>query len=179
MAVPVHQPVLWMTGLSGAGKSAVATLVAAQLREAGRPAVIIDGDCLRQGLSSDLDFSTAGRRENVRRAAYVASLVAAGGSVAIVALMSPTRADRALAKSIVGARHFVEVYINATLDVCEMRDTKGLYRLARAGCIEALSGVNSPYEPPENPDFEVNTNGTLEAACAGDVIAWLSTRVTS
>jgi bifunctional enzyme CysN/CysC len=146
---------VWFTGLPGAGKSTVAAAVEERLIEAGHPAFLLDGDNLRHGLNGDLGFDQDARRENVRRTAHVARLLAESGTIAIVSLVSPYAADReaACALHLAAELPFVEVFVDAPLRVCEQRDTKGLYARARAGRLAGLTGVGAPYEPPANPDL--------------------------
>ena len=152
--------ILWLTGLSGAGKTTLATALEAALLRTGVLAAVLDGDVLRAGLSRDLGFSEEDRSENIRRAGEAATLVAAAGMVAIVALISPFQADRQRAADLARARGipFAEVYVNAALTVCEQRDPKSLYRRARAGEIHDLTGIDSPYEAPLAPQLELRTD---------------------
>lgn len=152
--------VVWLTGLSGSGKSTLASALEAALVAAGRAAYVLDGDNLRHGLNADLGFSPAERAENVRRAGEVAALFADAGILVISAFISPYRADRERARAAAeriepGAFH--EVHISAPLDVCEQRDPKGLYKLARAGKIADFTGISAPYEPPEAAELEIDT----------------------
>lgn len=165
---PAPGGVIWLTGLSGAGKSTLAAHLHAALLARGRTASIIDGDELRRGLSRDLGFGSADRAENVRRAAEVAGMFAAAGVVAVVALISPLRADRRLAREILTRRQVpcAEVFVHAPLAVCEQRDPKGLYRRARTGSIPEFTGISAPYEPPENPELELRTDLAGEQECA-------------
>ncbi len=146
--------VIWLTGLSGAGKSTIARLAERKLYSDGIDAYVLDGDTLRMGLCSDLGFTEADRHENVRRAAEVAKILAQAGQVVLVALISPLRADRALARKIIG-EEFEEVFIDTSLATCEERDSKGLYRAAREGKIENFTGISAPYEAPEKPDLHI------------------------
>lgn len=156
-----QRPVIaWFTGLSGAGKSTVANAVDRQLRARGRACMVLDGDNLRHGLTSDLGFSVEDRAENVRRVAETARLMAEAGLVAIVSLISPFRAERAAARSIAGDIPFLEVFISTPLLICEERDPKGLYQRARAGRIAQFTGISSPYEAPSAPDLVVRAYGT-------------------
>jgi adenylyl-sulfate kinase len=150
--------VIWLTGLSGAGKSTIATGLDEYLTRSGRQSFILDGDLMRRGLCSDLKFSPADRRENVRRISEVASLFADAGIICIVALISPYRMDRDAARGIIGSDRFVEVFVNAPIEVCERRDPKGLYAKARAGQIAEFTGISAPYEPPDAPEVEISTN---------------------
>lgn len=151
--------VLWLTGLSGAGKSTLAMGLRRRLFERGRQVFVIDGDNLRHGLNSDLGFTPEDRAENIRRAAEVARLFADSGAIAIVALISPTRADRDHARRIVGDG-FQEIFVRASLEICEGRDPKGLYAKARAGKIPEFTGISAPYEEPDAPDLTVDTEAT-------------------
>jgi bifunctional enzyme CysN/CysC len=154
--------VLWLTGLSGAGKSSLAMPLLRRLADRGRQAYVLDGDNIRQGLNRDLGFRPEDRAENIRRAAEVAKLMADAGLVVVVALISPLAADRAAARGIVGDG-FHEVYVKADVAACEARDPKGLYRKARRGAIGEFTGVSAPYEPPAAPHLEIDTTRlTLE-----------------
>lgn len=148
--------VLWMTGLPASGKSTLAMLLESRLFSAGYCAYVLDGDNIRRGLSGDLSFSLADRTENLRRIAEVAKLMAEAGLVCIAAFISPLKVHRDEARRIIGT-DFNEVFIKASIAVCESRDPKGLYRKARAGMIAEFSGISSPYEPPRAPDLIVST----------------------
>lgn len=152
--------VFWLTGLSGAGKTTLATRLVERLRSADFPAAILDGDALRTGLSRDLGYGSADRRENIRRAGEAALLLAGAGVVPVAALISPFRAERAAvaARAREHGLPFAEIFVHADLGVCERRDPKGLYRRARAGEIRDLTGIDSPYEPPGAPDLELRTD---------------------
>jgi bifunctional enzyme CysN/CysC len=152
---------LWFTGLPGAGKSTIAAAVEERLIAAGQSAFLLDGDNLRHGLNGDLGFDEQARRENVRRTAHVAKLLAESGTIALVSLVSPYAADRELAATLHRGDEleFVEVFVDAPLELCEKRDPKGLYARARAGELSGLTGVGAPYEPPADPDLVL---GTLE-----------------
>jgi bifunctional enzyme CysN/CysC len=148
---------LWLTGLSGSGKSTIASATEARLVASGRPAYVLDGDNLRHGLNAGLGFSGADRDENVRRVAEVAALMADAGVVSVVSLISPFRRGRDQARFIhhrVGVP-FYEVWVSTPLEVCRERDPKGLYARARRGEITGFTGIDSPYEPPEHPDLEI------------------------
>lgn len=168
--------VVWLTGLSGSGKSTIANLVEERLTAEGRHAYLIDGDNLRHGLSRDLGFTEADRVENIRRAAEVASMMADAGLIVLVSLISPYRADRRMARDMMGDVDFIEVFVDAPLDVVEARDTKGLYAKARRGELANFTGVSSPYERPENPEVCVDTSVTGADACASLVLAQLRSR---
>ncbi|PCC66591.1 adenylylsulfate kinase [Nannocystis exedens] len=147
--------VVWLTGLSGAGKSTIAAQVDAQLHARGRHSYILDGDNLRFGLCRDLGFSPEDRAENVRRLGEAARLLQDAGLIVLVAAISPYRDDRARVRERLPAGRFLEVFVDAPLAVCESRDPKGLYRRARAGEIAGFSGIDAPYEPPEAPDLHL------------------------
>lgn len=149
--------VLWLTGLSGAGKSTIAIGVQEQLLAAGNKVCILDGDELRRGLCSDLGFTDADRVENIRRAAEVARMMVNSGTLVIVALISPFRTDRLLAAKRIGESRFLEIHISTPLEVAEKRDVKGLYQKARAGQLKNFTGIDSPYEIPESPALTITT----------------------
>ncbi len=157
---------VWFTGLPSSGKSTVAAAVEAKLLAEGRPAYVLDGDNLRHGLNGNLGFSPEDRRENVRRTAEVAALMADAGVIALASLVSPFRADREAARAVHIARglRFVEVWVSTPLEECERRDTKGLYAKARAGEIPDFTGIGQPYEAPEAPEIEIKLGEPLEAA---------------
>jgi adenylyl-sulfate kinase len=166
--------VIWLTGLSGAGKSTIASALKKRLSELGKSVFVLDGDILRSGLCSDLSFSPADRKENVRRISEVSRLFAEAGIVCIVALISPYLNDRNRARSIVGADRFVEVYVNAPLEVCEKRDPKGLYARARAGQLKEFTGVSAPYEPPSKPEVELWTNRLSVVESVDKILEYLA-----
>ena len=167
---------VWLTGLSGAGKSTLAHELRNRLLVSGTPSVVLDGDKIRSGLCSDLGFEPQDRRENVRRVAELAKLVLESGHIAIVALISPTRDDRQLARRIIGAPNFVEVYCACPLEICEGRDVKGLYRLARSGGISQFTGISAPYEPPLEPEVVLNTAASGLPECAGKLLSFIHAR---
>jgi bifunctional enzyme CysN/CysC len=156
---------VWFTGLPGAGKSTVAAAVEERLIEAGQPAFLLDGDNLRHGLNGDLGFDETARRENVRRTAHVARLLAESGTVALVSLVSPYASDREAAAELhtAGELDFLEVFVDAPLEICELRDPKGLYARARAGKLSGMTGVGAPYEPPASPDLVLDTRSSSVA----------------
>jgi adenylyl-sulfate kinase len=157
---------VWFTGLPSSGKSTVAAAVEAKLLAEGRPAYVLDGDNLRHGLNGNLGFSPEDRRENVRRTAEVAALMADAGVTALASLVSPFRADRKAARAVHVARglRFVEVWVSTPLEECERRDAKGLYAKARAGEIPDFTGVGQPYEEPDAPELEIAPGEPLEDA---------------
>jgi len=161
---------IWLTGLSGSGKSSIAQGLAHRLHDLGRHAYILDGDNLRFGLNRDLGFSRADRSENIRRAAEVARLFNDAGSIVLVPVISPFRDDREGARRIVGPDRFLEIHVSTPLEVCEARDAKGLYRRARAGEIAEFTGISSPYEPPRDPFLAVETTGKTVEQCVEEIL---------
>jgi len=156
---------VWLTGLSGAGKSTLAYELEYALLAERHASTVLDGDNVRHHLNRDLGFTDADRTENIRRTAEVAHLFNNAGMIVIAAMISPYRADRAMARDIIGAERFVEVHISASLAVCEARDCKGLYAKARSGQIAQFTGISSPYEAPDNPSLVLDTGQlSLEAA---------------
>lgn len=169
---------IWFTGLSGSGKSTVANLVEQQLYEQGIKTYVLDGDNIRSGLNKDLSFSPADRSENIRRIAEVSRLLIDAGVVVLAAFVSPYKIDREMIAKTVNPDNFVEVFVNTSLEECEKRDVKGLYKKARAGEITNLTGVNAPYEKPENPDVEVTEKLSLQEA-ADEVLKVVLMRIKS
>jgi len=171
--------VIWLTGLSGSGKSTVASELEKIIRRSNRRACVLDGDDLRRGLNSDLGFSPADRAENIRRVAEVAKLMARTGLVVIVALISPFQDDRQKARAIAAASrvNFIEVFLDCPLAICERRDPKGLYRKARAGEIPAFTGIDSPYEAPQNPEIVLRTGTELPSDSIAKLIAGIRHRL--
>lgn len=165
--------ILWFTGLSGAGKSTVAHRVEGLLHDAGCRTYVFDGDNVRHGLCRDLGFSAEDRHENIRRIGEMSKLFMDAGVIALTAFISPFRHDRALVRQLVASGDFIEIYCSASLDVCESRDVKGLYRKARDGVISNFTGISSPYEPPEAPELMLDTGSASLAACAAQVIDYL------
>lgn len=149
---------VWLTGLSGAGKSTLAVGLDAMLLKAGRAAYVLDGDNVRHGLNRDLGFAPADRSENIRRVAEVARLMNDAGLIVITAFISPYQADRRMAQEIIGAERYLEVYLNTPLAVCEARDPKGLYKKARQGSVAEFTGINAPYEIPNEPTLTIDTS---------------------
>jgi adenylyl-sulfate kinase len=168
--------VVWLTGLSGSGKSTVARALETRLVSLAMACYVLDGDTLRSGLNAGLGFSDADRRENVRRVAQVAAILRDAGLVAIVALISPHAAERERARELVGADRFAEVFLDAPLAVCEARDPKGLYRKARAGEIPSFTGVSAPYETPPRPDVVLRTADEGVEACVNRLLEMLRER---
>jgi len=157
-------PTVWLTGLSGAGKSTIARAVARSLHSDGTAAHVLDGDELRAGLSADLGFSDADRAEQVRRAGHLARILGDAGVIPLAALISPSRAERDGVRALHPRRRFIEVHVATKLEVCEQRDVKGLYALARAGRLVGLTGIDAPYEPPLRPEVVVDGSGDLTEA---------------
>ncbi len=149
--------VLWFTGFSGSGKSTLAMALEKALIEQHHFAYVLDGDNIRHGLNRDLGFAAADRSENIRRIGEVANLFAEAGVITLTAFISPYRADRQIARDLIGDERFREVYLTTPLEICEARDPKGLYQKARAGDIAEFTGISAPYEPPVNPDVTINT----------------------
>ena len=148
---------VWLTGISGAGKSTIACLVEDALHQRGFHTFVLDGDNLRHGLSGDLDFSDASRHENVRRASQVARLMVDAGLIVIASFISPFRADRDAARALFAAGEFIEVFVDAPLEIAEKRDPKGLYKRVRAGALAHFTGIDSLYQPPVNPEIYIDT----------------------
>jgi len=154
---------IWFTGLSGSGKSTIANALEYKLYKKGYKTYALDGDNIRKGINSDLTFSPEDRTENIRRIAEVANLMIDAGQIVLAAFVSPYKKDRNNIKDIVGNDNFVEIFVNTSIEECEKRDVKGLYEKARKGEIKDFTGVNAPYESPENPDVEVITDdNTIE-----------------
>jgi len=149
--------VIWFTGLSGSGKSTLAHSVEEELHKLNCRTFVLDGDNVRHGLSSNLTFSDADRKENIRRIGETAKLMMEAGVIAITAFISPFRKDRDTVRELLPQDDFIEIYCNASLEVCESRDVKGLYKRAHAGEIKNYTGIDSPYEEPTNPELVVNT----------------------
>ncbi|WP_179317374.1 adenylyl-sulfate kinase [Winogradskyella undariae] len=149
---------LWFTGLSGSGKSTIANLVEVELNKLGVSTYVLDGDNIRNGINKDLSFAPEDRTENIRRIAEVGNLMVNAGVVTLAAFVSPYIKDRANIKTIVGAENFIEIYVNTSLEECERRDVKGLYKKARAGEIQNMTGISAPYEAPMHPDIEIITD---------------------
>jgi adenylylsulfate kinase len=156
---------LWFTGLSGSGKSTIANALEHKLHQEGIKTYALDGDNIRKGINNDLTFSPEDRKENIRRIAEVANLMVDAGVVVLAAFVSPYKKDRGNIARIVGNDNFVEIFVNTSLEECERRDVKGLYKKARAGEIKDFTGVNAPYEAPDSPDVEIVTDGLSIEEC--------------
>ena len=168
--------VVWLTGLSGAGKSTIANLVEKKLLARGRHTFLLDGDNVRHGLNKDLGFTEADRIENIRRVGEVARLMSDAGLIVITAFISPFRAERDMVRAMMAVDEFLEVYVDVPLEVAEQRDVKGLYAKARAGEIANFTGIDSPYEPPENPDMRIDTTAMTAEQAADAIVAALAER---
>src|SRR5690349_3264206 len=162
---------IWFTGLSGAGKSTIADIVVADLRERGRKVELLDGDEIREHLSKGLGFSKADRDENIRRIGWVASVLARNDVVSVTAAISPYRSVRDEVRG--WMTNFIEIHVATSLEDCEARDVKGLYAKARAGEIPEFTGVSDPYEPPLDPEIRLETAGRSPSESAAEVVAWL------
>lgn len=168
--------VLWFTGLSGAGKSTVADLVEQRLHALGKRTMILDGDNVRHGLNRDLGFSDTDRIENIRRVGEVARLMVDAGLIVLVSFISPFRSERQMVRTLMEAGEFIEIFVDASLAVCEARDPKGLYRKARAGQLPDFTGIGSRYEPPEAPELRLPADEAPAEALAEQVMALLQAR---
>jgi bifunctional enzyme CysN/CysC len=164
---------LWFTGLSGAGKSSIANLVQKKLYALGKHSFLLDGDNIRHGLNKDLGFTDADRVENIRRIGEVAKLMTDAGLIALTAFISPFRAERRMVREMSLPGEFIEIYVETPLEVAEQRDVKGLYKKARAGQLKHFTGIDSPYEPPENPEIRVNTVETSAEEAADQIVAYV------
>ncbi len=176
LALGQSPAVVWLTGLSGAGKSTIANAVEAKLQAAGKHTYILDGDNVRHGLNRDLGFTDVDRVENVRRFAEVAKLFADAGLIVLVSVISPFHNERQMARDLMDDGDFIEVHVDASLQTCESRDPKGLYNRARRGEIKNFTGIDSPYEPPENPDLHLNTDVLSPEDAASRIVEFLDAR---
>ena len=162
--------VIWLTGLPAAGKSTIAKALAEELSKIDQRPCVLDGDSIRRGLCADLGFSREDRRENVRRVGGAAKLLCEQGIISIVALISPYRSDRQLVREMIPPGHFIEVYVNAPLSVCEQRDPKGLYAKARANDLKEFTGISAPYESPHAPEIELLTDKITVAEAVAEIL---------
>lgn len=166
--------VIWFTGLSGAGKSTLANALERALFERGHHCYLLDGDNVRQGLNGDLGFTDEDRVENIRRIGEAAKLFVDAGLIVMTAFISPFQAERKLARDIVEADEFIEVHLSTSLEICEERDPKGLYKKARAGEIPHFTGIDSDYEAPEQPELRIDTGANDLRACTEQLLNYLS-----
>ena len=165
--------VLWFTGLSGSGKSTLAHSLEEKLFQKGCRTFVLDGDNVRHGLNSNLDFSEAGRTENIRRISEVSKLMLESGLIVMTAFISPFNKDRDEARKLISNDDFIEIYCKASLETCESRDVKGLYRRARAGEITNYTGIDSPYEVPENPELTIDTDNQSLEGSVSSILSFL------
>lgn len=168
---------LWFTGLSGSGKSTIANVVEQKLYEKGIKTYTLDGDNIRKGINNDLSFSPEDRTENIRRIAEVSNLMIDAGLVVLAAFVSPYKKDRENIKSIVKDVNFVEIFVNTSIEECERRDVKGLYKKARAGEIKNMTGISAPYEAPEHPDIEIKTENESIDAAAQRIVDYITPKL--
>jgi adenylyl-sulfate kinase len=165
--------VIWLTGLSGSGKSTIAAELERELFNLGKMAYVLDGDTVRHGLNSDLGFSPRDRQENIRRVGEMAKLFADAGVICVTAFISPYRENRDFVRQMLPPGRFIEVFINAPLAVCEQRDVKGLYARSRANELKEFTGISAPYEPPLAPEVEVRTDQMPVTECATRILDYL------
>jgi len=168
---------VWFTGLSGSGKSTIASALEIRLYKENIKTYTLDGDNIRKRINKDLTFSPEDRTENIRRIAEVANLFVDAGIVVLAAFVSPYRKDRAAIKKIVGNNNFIEVYVNTSIEECEKRDVKGLYKKARKGEIKNFTGIDAPYEAPIRPDIEINTEQLTIEESVNDIISIISKKL--
>ncbi len=168
---------MWFTGLSGSGKSTIANVVEQELHKQGIKTYTLDGDNIRKGINNDLSFAPEDRTENIRRIAEIANLMVDAGIVVLAAFVSPYKKDRENIRSIVKDVNFVEVFINTSVEECERRDVKGLYKKARAGEIKNMTGISAPYEAPENPDIEIKTEEETIEHAVQRIVEYINTKL--
>lgn len=167
---------LWFTGLSGAGKSTIADQLERKLHALGKHTFVLDGDNIRHGLNRDLGFTEADRVENIRRVAEVAKLFVEAGLITLVSFISPFRAEREMARELVAPGEFIEIFVNTPLEICEQRDPKGLYKKARRGQLKNFTGLDSPYEPPENPELTLDARTKSASELADRIVDLMQQR---
>lgn len=173
-----HQPLLlWFTGLSGSGKSTIANCVEQELHKNSIHTYTLDGDNIRKGLNSDLSFSPEDRTENIRRIAETAHLMMDAGLVVLAAFVSPYRIDRDHIRNVVGHNNMIEIYINTSVEECERRDVKGLYKKARKGEIKNMTGISAPYESPLHADIQINTEEITVIEAAKQIITFINPKL--
>lgn len=164
---------IWLTGLSGAGKSTIANALDAILHAQGKKSFLLDGDNLRHGLNKDLGMSETDRAENIRRVGEVAKLLFDAGLIVVCAFISPYRRDRQMVRSLIGHGNFIEVFVDTPLAVCESRDPKGLYKKARQGILKNFTGISDPYEAPVSPELTIDTSGSTLEECTKAILGIL------
>jgi len=167
---------IWLTGLSGSGKSTIAIAAEHELTSRGCLAFVLDGDNIRHGLNQNLGFSPEDRTENIRRIGEVSKLFTEAGVIVFASFISPYRSDRDAVRAFMGTGDFVEVYVDASLGTCEQRDTKGLYQKARAGEIPEFTGISAPYEEPESPELVLDTNRQSVEESVGELVEYLDAK---
>jgi adenylylsulfate kinase len=167
---------IWLTGLSGSGKSTVAIAAERELINRGRHAFVLDGDNIRHGLNNNLGFSPEDRTENIRRIGEVSKLFTEAGVIVFASFISPYRSDRDAVRALMGSGDFVEVYVDASLDTCEQRDVKGLYKKARAGEIPEFTGISAPYEAPNSPELVLDTNRQTVEESVAELVEFLDAK---
>ncbi len=173
-----HTPcIVWFTGLSGSGKSTLANGVEQKLFETGIHTYVLDGDNIRNGLNNNVDFSAAGRSENIRRIGEVGKLFADAGMVVLTAFISPFRTDRDRVRNLVGDGEFIEIFVDCPLEICEQRDVKGLYKKARAGEIPDFTGISSPFEAPLNAELVINTHNVSETDAVNLITTFIMKKI--
>lgn len=168
---------LWFTGLSGSGKSTLANVLHKKLFDRGIHSIVLDGDNTRLGINKDLGFSKTDRNENIRRVAEITKIFVETGHIVITAFISPFKENRSTAKEIISDNDFIEVFVDSSIKICEERDVKGLYQLARQGYIKNFTGVSSPFEAPENPDIYIDTNKYSVTECATFLYEKINTKL--
>ena len=169
--------VVWFTGLSGSGKSTLATAVEKELFQQGYLSKLLDGDNIRTGINNNLGFSDEDRHENIRRIAEVCKLFLNCGVITLAAFISPTNEIRTQAKSIIGEENFLEIFVNPPIDICEQRDTKGLYQKARSGEIQNFTGITSPFEAPKSPAIEIDTSSFTVGESVQEILEVLKPKI--
>jgi adenylylsulfate kinase len=168
-----HSFILWFTGLSASGKSSIANALAKELFDRGNQSFVLDGDNIRHGLNKDLGFDEQSRKENIRRIGEVSKLFVESGQIVLTAFISPYKEDRALVRSLVEADEFIEVYVQCSIEECERRDPKGLYKKARYNEIPNFTGISAPYEAPDNPEIVVDSEKYSIEECKNQLIEFL------
>ena len=168
---------IWFTGLSGSGKSTLANLVEIELHKKGLSTYTLDGDNIRQGINKNLNFTPEDRSENIRRVGEIANLMIDAGLITLAAFISPYIKDREGVKQIVGADNYIEIYVNTSIEECERRDVKGLYKKASKGEIKNMTGISVQYEPPVNPDIEVITDNQSIEVCLNQILKFLNKKL--